>query len=244
MHAMTFPRLFSAVKTYIQTRRQRREARRWLGANLDQARRIVATCMYHLNHFARHAQYPTKGAIYELKDHLLEHLTTSGCLVRQELHEQIKPCWSCEGTGEHWTGDLCWKCNGTGIYASILLDYFVFDVDGSVFAWHSPHAHSAEHVQMISNDEVVAYHNGGNHAELDHDLLQLYYLVVWEYLTGHGHIFDRAVVPTVSSTLALIRNTWRTYWPATAYHIRVKVLRALVGDDRALELLDDNIPFS
>lgn len=98
---------------------------------------VAAEEMYRLNVFARHAgRNILTDEIYTLKDLLIKYLYLRGYCVEVKLHLQKRMCFSCNGTGEYWTGQDCHKCSGTGVFSVTHLYAFRFEINGMRYAWH------------------------------------------------------------------------------------------------------------
>lgn len=97
----------------------------------------AAEWMYKLNVLARaQGRHPITDEIYRLKNALIKHLYQCGYATEVSLHYQKRVCYSCDGTGEFWTGEECRKCDGTGVFAVTKLYGFRFCIDGRSYAWH------------------------------------------------------------------------------------------------------------
>lgn len=76
---------------------------------------------------------------YDLKDDWIranQSNLTEGKIARHER----KTCWSCNGSGEYFSGyghEECYKCCGTGIYSDRTLYEHDFNIDGQAFCFHS-----------------------------------------------------------------------------------------------------------
>lgn len=94
--------------------------------------------LWVLNKLVKIAQNAPKREVYSLKDRLLnnwsEHLI-DGRIARDES----KACWSCGGSGIHWSGEECERCFGSGCYSSRTLYEVRYTFPGNerVFCYHT-----------------------------------------------------------------------------------------------------------
>jgi hypothetical protein len=99
-----------------------------------------------LNRYAKHDSCSEghQKKIYELKNRFLKLLYESGFAESVRLHKvpvSEKMCRACDGSGDHWSGEVCRRCDGTGVYREASqLTYVVFSflIDGERYSWHQP----------------------------------------------------------------------------------------------------------
>ena len=156
-----------------------------LDAQPDQAARLAADAMFHLNRLAKH--YYGTALIYAAKNVFVQHLYETGCCANVVLHIQKLTCWECGGEGEDEYGDLCWKCGGDGVYREIQLYRFAFDVDGQRYLWHQP-ARLVSWPVTLTEEEPGAYEVREPPTEdVKHRRrAELYLLIVAEWLRRQG----------------------------------------------------------
>ena len=71
-----------------------------------------------------------KRMFYDFKTKFLkEHTLHDG----YDLQKITKTCWTCGGSGTHWTEDICWSCDGTGIYENVNVALSRYVLNGNVF---------------------------------------------------------------------------------------------------------------
>lgn len=148
----------------------------------------AAEWMWRLNVFARSAgRHSIVDQIYSLKNDLIQYLYQNGYSTEARLHQQKRYCYSCDGTGEYWTGDDCWKCNGTGIFSITKLYAFRFDVSGRRYGWHQLEKLIDYPVELTVHGEPEEVTIGqGNGEPLDLSDAWLGCCVVWWCLLFHG----------------------------------------------------------
>lgn len=218
------------VKQWLRWQRNRFEARRWIKAN---GPRVAAEAMFHLNRQARQKTMASR-LIYDLKNRLVRWLYEQGYCRMVSAQQQNLICWTCDGTGEYYTGAECWKCDGTGVYASHRLYLFVFEVDGRRYTWHQPARWVDWQVNLADTRESEYHHNGTGYY-LAAEVRDLYIATVYEFLRGQG--VDG--LPALPSLRAAIlgdwqRSCWRHYWLDWRWRRRAR---------RGKGLIDDEIPF-
>ncbi len=109
-------------------RRERRFSRKyptWRDALPD-----ACEALFELNRYAKHESCTStnREEIYNLKNGLIRLLYEQGFATdfyEHHLKLEAKPCWTCGGTGEYWTGEDCRKCGGTGDYLSAKTVFFL-----------------------------------------------------------------------------------------------------------------------
>jgi len=192
------------IRLILQAHRTRRAARRWVRA---QGVKAAAYCMFHLNRTAKHSA--GKDAIYTLKNHLVRWLYENDYCTSVYQHEQVLECYSCGGTGRHWTGESCWKCNGTGEYARIPLYAFRFDIGGCRYSWHQPACLVDFDIELADNDTPSSpYYEKRYRAPLPIELRAIYYYTVKTYLEAQGVPDLPDIAPTWSNLRDALRYDW------------------------------------
>jgi len=162
--------------------------------------RVAAEWMYRLNVFARSiGRHQVRDHIHLLKDDFIKYLYQHGYCREVRLHVQKKECWSCDGTGEYWTGEECWKCHGTGTFSKTELYAFRFNIEGKHYAWHQL-KHLVDYPVTLTESQSANYTEP---PERDAAILKLQdawlgLCVVWWCLLVHGRI----------GTLLLFLATW------------------------------------
>ncbi|MCG3208643.1 MAG: hypothetical protein FOGNACKC_02255 [Anaerolineae bacterium] len=221
------------VRQWVRLQRQRFEARRWIKAN---GPRVAAEAMFHLNRQARQRVTCTQ-LIYELKNKLVQSLYEQGYCVTASIQQQRLPCWSCDGTGEYWTGEECWKCDGTGVYASHQLYLFVFEVSGRRYVWHQPARWVDWPVELTDELPGEYRQSSGMNGYLAAEVRDLYIVTVYEYL----RVQKAGDLPSLPSLRTAMRKDW--------YHSRWRQLwlqwrwRKRARRRNVLALDEDEIPF-
>lgn len=191
------------------------QARRWLKA---QGPKVAAWCMFRLNQHARYRYGNAREDIYAMKNVFVRLLYQAGYCTQVTKHIQKYTCWSCNGTGEYWTGDECYKCDGSGIYRQHTLYLFRFSVDGRRFAWHQPGSLVTWDIELSEQQPQPYAEKEQVVVQLQLELLMLYMATVYEYLRGQGVtvIYD---LPRRTRELP----SWPGLWEALKSDLRAKV---------------------
>lgn len=94
--------------------------------------------LWLLNKLAKVVSPSPKRQVYSLKDRLLS-LWSDFLIDGRVSRTESRPCWGCDGTGEHWSGDLCDRCDGTGCYSSRTLYEvrYSFPGDDRTYCFHT-----------------------------------------------------------------------------------------------------------
>lgn len=172
----------------------RRQARAYLKANGVAA---AARSIWQLNRTAKSMHGDDSRPIYFLKNLLLEHWYKQGHCIGATIIRQNLECWSCDGTGWHWTGDYCWKCDGTGIYRSILLYQFVFMIAGRRYCWHQPKDLVDWSVQWLAEPIANYQQRYVAWAPLTNEHFDVLFATVYEYLLDQG-LPEEKLIPALS----------------------------------------------
>ncbi len=190
------------IRYYLHHLSLRRQAHIWLKAN-PHPEAIAARALFKLNRHAR-ASHADRDNIHLLKNQLLR-LFCQKLPYTARTQIQKRYCYSCDGTGEYWTGEECYHCGGTGVYSTNRLYLFTFDVDGRKYSWHQPESLVDWPV------EVCPGRPGRYESSLDDDDIALEseyrHLLLWvlyEYLCLCGQKPDH----TIPSLSWAIRAEW------------------------------------
>jgi len=197
------------LELYLDAARLRRQARAWLAG--DDADRVAAHCMFHLNRaaWANDKFQP----FYRAKNHLVRVFYQKGMCRSVRLHAQTKNCWECCGSGNDGHGPgTCWKCGGTGIYRQHVLVLFRFDVNGRFYSWHQPKDLGTCPVRP-DFVPVTEYEPRPSHQRfslgMPLPILELYAVTVNEYLVREGVAREDLPAYGPRSLLQALRSTWR-----------------------------------
>lgn len=214
--------------------------------------RVAAEEMYRLNLFARSTgRHPITDQIYMLKNGFIRYLYQHGYCTEVKLHSQKRECYTCEGTGEYWTGEECYRCHGTGVYSVTELYAFRFEIHGQRFAWH-------QLKKYVDYDVVVT---PGTVAEplpelrKDEAILSLAEAwkgccIVWWAMLWHGQWLDLMLFAWLRTKLRVvlmvdaIQHSWmrvRTWWQkkvsSLAYRVVEKKLAVQQLDAEEIQAL-------
>jgi hypothetical protein len=207
------------VRRYVNQQRILHEARQWLAHDNADPRaagsHVAAEAMWRLNRSAR------RGALHRYNTYALKNYLIAVFCQRfpytAGLQVQTFPCWSCGGTGEHWTGEDCWKCDGTGIYRSNYLYLFRFEIAGRHYAWHQPKALVTWPVAMAEPDydDLPKYKEPAGDVPaqepLDDGEVMLLQAVVYTYLVSAG--VKRSDLPRVPTLRDALEMEWCNWYP-------------------------------
>jgi len=205
--------------TWFRWRNLARQARRWMRAN--HALSIAARCMFHLNRAAKDARNTYQSrAIYALKTPFVEWLYQHGYCIAVRARTQTLNCWTCRGTGEHWTGTICRKCWGTGTYRTHKLYQFVFAIHGRTYVWHQP-AHLVQFDVMVTDPRIGSYDDGHKPGRAsacigDRDLAEFYYVVLYEFLRLRDCEVDPFYDLRLSTRRHVVKHV-RRFWDTLRY---------------------------
>ena len=94
--------------------------------------------LWALNKFVKIVRFPPKQLVYPLKDNLIGYWSEYLIDGRIARHES-KVCWSCNGSGIHWSDEECFDCGGSGYYSyQILYEVrYRFPGDERVYCFHT-----------------------------------------------------------------------------------------------------------
>lgn len=174
---------FTGVTMWARWHKYRIQARAWL-AHSDQDA-LAARCAFYLNRQVRRGpRSPFVQYFYALKNRLVEHFYESGFCEHVSLRVQEMGCWG----ASHWQdcGLDCPKCGGTGVYGTHYLYKFVFNVSGRTYVWHQPTNLVNIDVGMVEMGGKYEARDGGREVELNSEIRELYYCVLYEYLQARG----------------------------------------------------------
>lgn len=172
------------IRQYLKRRKVMGDARRWVKANDE---RVLARCMYHLNHLAGTLfRSERRETIYALKSVLVQSLYEQGFCVSVRIHIQKLECWHTEGYNSGYY-DECPKCYNTGVYASHRLYQFVFNIYGQRFVWHQPASLVDFPIPPLAYGEPTPYKPARREIErITREQERLYLATVYQYLRSVG----------------------------------------------------------
>lgn len=199
-----------SLKKYLKQQLYLYQAKQWLKAN--DATAVAAHCMFHLNRLARNGG-GDRPVIYALKNEVVRHLYLAGyCYHVSEQYQHFK-CWSCEGTGEYWTGADCLRCDGTGIYRSHHLYQFHFRIRGRRYNWHQPLS-LVDWPIVLTQETLGEYEKRqGVEIKLSWDLEALYLMTVYWFLRDQGVPAEE--LPCLLTLRKAIYQDLKRFWLAT-----------------------------
>lgn len=122
----------------------------------------VCAAMFNLNRYCKYDKCCLSiSEVYSYKNALIEHLYLDGYAFEVYHHVQSrdeKECWSCDGSGFHYSGEECWKCSGTGIYQSggdYVYVVFRFKVGDKIYTWHQPKARVTFEYKVTADEKEM-----------------------------------------------------------------------------------------